>query len=65
MSQFIKDQIVLDEANEVKLLQEHLSDGSKVYNVLVDHVVMFYCDDYKEAAKLFSILVNTNHAKIH
>lgn len=65
MKQLISDQVVLDEANEIKLLQERLTDNSKVYNVMVDRAVMFYCEDFKEAEALFKNLTNTDHSLIH
>lgn len=65
MKKLISEQIVLNEANEIKLLQERLTDNSKVYNVMVDHAVMFYCEDLHEAETLFKNLINTDHSLIH
>jgi hypothetical protein len=54
MSQMIKDQAIFDEATTgVKILEETLTDGSTVYNVVIRDLIIFHCADQLSAIELF------------
>ena len=42
MSQLLKDQALVDAGNGIRFLEETLSDGSKVYNLLLDETIAMF-----------------------
>ena len=66
MSQMLKDQNIFDEASTgVKILEETLTDGSMVYNVVVRDLIIFHCSNQYEAIELFKHIDESLPCKIH